>query len=69
MKIRKNILKTLNQKILSEVSITHSISYYNLGDALTICHLLYEGPQKAKITKKINELFISLKRKLINTAK
>lgn len=36
---------------------------------LTICHLLHQEPHRHKVIKRINDLFISLKRKLLNTAK
>lgn len=71
LKLRKCILKSLNQKILQELSLTHCNFTFNQEDALTITHTLFSHNAEVKsyVTKKINELFISLKRKLINSAK
>jgi hypothetical protein len=69
IKIRKTILKTTNVKILEEVAVTHSTHRSIKGDSITISLLLFEGPHRNTVIKKVNDLFISLKQKLINTAK
>lgn len=72
LKFRKIILKSLNQKILQELSLTHcNFSTNFVEDTLTIAHTLFSHNQEMKnyVRKKTNELFISLKRKLINSAK
>lgn len=47
---------------MQEISIDHE-------DAITMCHCLFSNQMKNYVVKKINELFISLKRKLLNSAK
>lgn len=63
----KALTKKYFNKSLSLIVILNLFS----EDLLTITHTLFSHNPEAKsfVTKKINELFISLKRKLINSAK
>lgn len=56
LKLRKILLKSINQKILQEINLTHGTKKMNIEDAVTIVHTMnnISTDQKRILTKKVN---------------
>lgn len=69
LKLRKILLKNINQKILQEINLTHGTFVSNSEDAVTIIHTLnmVTSAQRKDLTKKLNDHYISKNVKFLNT--
>lgn len=56
LKLRKILLKSINQKVLQDINLTHCTKFIILEDAVTIVHTMSEisSEQKKILTKRIN---------------